>query len=141
MKLKGFVKQIKYCQKYSFLQNDYVKHDILLDIINSENQTVLLYLVMNYGSNFYLKFMWDVYKNNLVHVISILVMNCVPSESFTDSVTKIESSIMNILKKENLKILSNDLKDSNVSRLYNYASNSIHYYPFSTNTSKINEDL
>jgi len=25
--------------------------------------------------------------------------------------------------------------------VYNYASNSIHYYPFSTNTSKINEDL
>ena len=54
---------------------------ILLDVIDSNNQTWMLNAIYNYGNSFYLKFMWDiqriVHRYNLLYLFSIFIADCI----------------------------------------------------------------
>ncbi|OUM59712.1 hypothetical protein PIROE2DRAFT_14683 [Piromyces sp. E2] len=62
-----------------------VDHGILLGVINGDNQTILFNSIINYGNEYYLKFMWDVQRMvhvyNLFHTITISVADCFPSDN------------------------------------------------------------
>eukprot|EP00833_Pecoramyces_ruminatium_P016853 jgi/Orpsp1_1/1190885/evm.model.d7180000081874.1 len=80
-----------------------VDHGILLGVIHGENQTVLLNAIINYGNDFYLKFMWDtqrlVHEYNLTHVITISIADCYPDKKLIESAHPIITSVPSDLNK------------------------------------------
>ncbi|OUM61003.1 hypothetical protein PIROE2DRAFT_13118 [Piromyces sp. E2] len=94
-----------------------VDHGILLGIINGDNQTILLNSIINYGNEFYLKFMWDVQRMvhvyNLFHTITISVADCFPSDNIKNLFTPILSDIPDDLNTLSISNLDTTIMNQN----------------------------
>ena len=119
--------KIPYCHIISILlprtltlkeNNEFiVDRGILLGIINGNNQTLLLNSIINYGNDFYLKFMWDVqrmvHQYNLFHTISISIADFIPSSDIKELYNPILNNIPNDLNKFSLSNLDSTIIKQN----------------------------
>jgi len=74
-----------------------VDRGILVGVIHGGNQTLLLNAIINYGNEYYLKFMWDVqrmvHEYNIMHTITLSLLDCIPSEDLKNSSLSILNKI------------------------------------------------